>query len=202
MNTVFKGDVIATLTIIVGVGGSGKTNLAQKLSRERSEPYFADATLVNNENLKQRAGYGKLTEVVAILLGQNKSCIIDESFLTNKAFRDDFIKFCSYYLPNVKQEWIFFQNERLKCINNLYYDAFEAPQEKRRNEDSRFKAVYGQIQEYEVPNPQNFPYKMLAPKPVHSCKNPKFHTEKEAINWLKRKVDSGGPESSATRCWI
>ncbi len=83
---------MAKLTVIVGVGGSGKTYFARQQSRERTEPYFSDVTLVNIKDRRQRAGYGKITEVVARLLGRDESCIIDESYLTNTGFRDDFVQ--------------------------------------------------------------------------------------------------------------
>ena len=166
------------LTIIVGMGGSGKSRLCNEIA-ERSTPrpvVFSDATLTNTD--ERRAGHGCLGEMVARLLGRSEDCVMDESHLIVPCFREHFRNFCGTFLPQVELDWIFFEADVLACINNTYADA----QKNGRRELSRYKALDNQRKVYDVPNEQDWPGRTV--RPVYKCNNPEFSTEAEAVCWL------------------
>ncbi len=171
------------LTIVVGVGGSGKSTLCEQLKEEsQSETFvFKDATLTKSDS--RRAGHECLGEIVARLLGCGQDCLIDEPHLANPDFREEFKSFCDKFLPDVEQEWIFFEKDALNCINNLYYDAVN----KNRIESERFKAVKNQLEVYSVPSPAG--YSGFKVQPVYKQDNPRFSDLAEALHWLNSKID-------------
>jgi hypothetical protein len=114
---------VARLTIIVGMGGSGKTRLCNKLAMEGNTKAFPDATLpAKDGDHLRRAGHDRLGELVARLLGSQEECVMDEAHLVNADFRNRFKDFCDRFLIGVKQEWIFFEHNVVACINNIYHD--------------------------------------------------------------------------------
>lgn len=171
------------LTIIVGMGGSGKSELCKKIA-ESSMPrpvIFSDATLTYTD--ERRAGHGCLGEMVARLLGQSEDCVMDESHLIDPCFRGHFRNFCGEFLPQVELHWIFFEADVLACINNTYADA----QLNVRRELSRYKALDNQRKVYVVPNEQEWPGRKV--HPVYKCNKPAFSTEPEAICWLHSEIE-------------
>ena len=174
---------MAKLTIIVGIGGSGKTHLCADLAKGGNARPFYDATLAGDDN--KRAGFNCLGEMVARLLGTREDCVMDESHLTVPSFREKFKRFCDQFLIGVEQEWIFFERDVVSCINNVHHDY----QIKGRQELSRLKAVRGQSRDYEVPPPGAYPGHQL-PRPVYRRPSPIFddHQEAEAFAWLESEI--------------
>ena len=172
------------LTIIVGMGGSGKTTHCEKLGKERNCPYFSDATLADGN--ERRAGHRSLGEIVARLLSGERECVMDEAHLTDSEFRKSFERFLREFLPGVEQEWIFIAKDTLACINNIYLDL----QKGKRNDDRcRLQSVRNQIRNYTAPKPGDYPgYQQL--HPVHSRPGGKFTSEREALAWLDDKIAS------------
>ena len=139
---------MATLTIIVGMAGSGKSSLCDEIARQSDGPVhiFKDATLTHDD--KRRAGHGCLGEMVARLLGCSENCVMDEGHLTDPKFRRLFKEFCDKFLVGVSQEWIFFNADVLACINNVFHDA----ETNGRKELSRYTALNNQMAVYEPPS--------------------------------------------------
>lgn len=169
---------MSTLTIVVGMAGSGKSTFCKSVAHQTGAKLFEDATLTSND--ERRAGLNCLGEIVARLVGRNEDCIIDESHLTVPSFRNLFKDFCDSFLPNVNQKWIFFEKDVRACINNVYEDA-----QNGRDDPSRFKALNNQRVAYQIPEPHAFPGFQV--QPVTST-NDRFGTETEAIVWLESKV--------------
>ncbi len=163
------------------MGGSGKSHLCHQIaSRGDNIAAFHDATLTSTD--PKRAGYGCLGEMVARLLSRSEDCVMDESHLTVYAFREKFREFCDEFLRGVEQEWIFFQNDVIGCINNLYCDF-----QNGRKELSRLEAVLGQSKVYVLPEPHTFPgYE--APRPVFKQQEPRFTSKEESLEWLQSNI--------------
>jgi len=169
------------LSIIVGMGGSGKTRLCNDIA-DQSTPraaIFEDATLTNND--QRRAGHQCLGEMVARLLGRSEDCVMNESHLTVHSFRENFRDFCNTFLPSIQTRWIFFQADVLACINNVYHDA-----QNGRCELSRFQAIHNQLNIYTLPNETEWPNRTV--RPVHQGDNPKFDNEAKAVAWLHSEI--------------
>lgn len=176
---------MARLTIIVGVAGSGKSSLRREIARERRIKGFGDATLTNHDD-RRRAGRGCLGELVARLLGRGEDCVMDESHLTMDHFRGLFKGFCDEFLPNVEQEWIFFENDALACINNVYHDMYV--EVKDRDWLGRLKALRNQSKAYEVPPAGAYPG-YQAPIRVYQQASPRFADKEEAQRWLHDEIE-------------
>jgi hypothetical protein len=178
-----EGKAVAKLTIIVGMGGSGKSFLCEEIAKNSNAKAFKDATLTNND--RRRAGYDCLGEMVARLLGLDEDCVMDESHLTVPTFRDTFRDFCDEFLNGVEQEWIFFEHNVVACINNIFHDV----QVNGRNELNRLKALEGQRKVYVVPPVGDFPGHRQ-PRSVYRQELPKFNNsqEAEAIDWLRGEI--------------
>ncbi len=174
---------MVTLTIIVGMGGSGKSYFGKDLAkRERIKHFFEDFTVPSPDC--RRAGFKGLGETVFRLL-QGDDCIVDESHLTVTEFREDFRAFLREFLPNVEQRWIFFENDPLSCINNAYKDYLNA--ESKRDHIGRLKALNNQRQCYKVPDPTG--YQGFQRKDVYDG-NPHFADESAAISWLQQTLNA------------
>ena len=172
---------MAKLTIIVGMGGSGKPLLCSEITDASKACKFTDATLTNND--RRRAGYDCLGEMIARLLGRGQDCVMDESHLTVPTFRDTFRNFCDEFLKGVEQEWIFFERNVVACVNNVFHDW-----QNKRTEPSRLEALENQIKVYQVPRAGEFPgYQQ--PRPVYRQQSPKFKTSEEgqALIWLRAR---------------
>lgn len=182
---------MAKLTIIVGIAGSGKSALRKEIAGNRNIKGFGDGTLVKCE--PRRAGFDCLGEMVARLLGRQEDCVMDESHLTMRHFRDLFKEFCDQYLPGVQQEWIFFERNVIACINNIYHDMYVRVKE--RDLLSRLKALkcQGKPKAYEVPAAGEYPGHQ-APHPVYRQESPKFTDEQEAMHWLQGEITRLGEE--------
>lgn len=170
------------LTIVVGMAGSGKTYLCNQIAH-KSNPkakVFADATLTNTD--ERRAGHDCLGEIVARLIGRGQNCVIDEPHLVVSTFRESFKQFCDEFLPQVPQEWIFFQPDVLACINNVYNDA----KQNGRDELSRYEALNNQRKVYVLPDVNNWPGGSA--ESVNQYSKPHFRTVEEAVNWLESKI--------------
>lgn len=178
---------MAKLTIIVGIGGSGKTSLCKEIANQSPTPtyVFPDATLVQN-NDERRAGHGALGEMVARLLGRGEDCLMDESHLVHPGFRNSFKRFCDTLLVGVDQNWIFFEADGLACINNVYYDYTFG--NRKRDHLSRFRAVDDQRQKYTVPDETDFPGRIV--HKVYQGEAPRFKAseESQAIKWLQSEI--------------
>lgn len=172
---------MAKLTIIVGMGGSGKSHLCAEIAKNSNAKAFEDATLTKDDF--RRAGRDCLGEMVARLLGRQEDCVMDESHLTVTGFRNKFKSFCDEFLNGVEQEWIFFEHNVVACINNVFYDS-----QKKGREPSRLKALKGQIEHYkEVPLPGAFPgHREL--RPVYRQESPRFGQEADALSWLHGEI--------------
>ena len=169
---------MAKLTIVVGMGGSGKTYFCRKIAGRR--PFFESATLTKND--ERRAGHRCLGELVARLLGRDEDCVMEEPRLTEPKFRNTFKDFCDRFLGGVKQEWIFFERDVVGCINNVFEDARSA-----QPKPGRLPALCNQIGVYRVPDPHEFPG-YIEPHPVYRGHEPKFDDEDDALDWLRGKV--------------
>lgn len=173
---------MAKLTIIVGVGASGKSTLCRQLAEDTEALPFEDATLTKPDH--KRAGFECLGEIVARLMVEKRDCVMDESHLVDPKFRKIFKEFCDTFLKGVDQEWLFFKNNPLACINNLEHDADVGDREHL----SRFEAVKRQCKSYEVPPPAEWPgFKELETVCHHD--DPKFTTENAAYAWLDEQID-------------
>jgi hypothetical protein len=182
---IWIGGAVAKLTIIVGVGGSGKTTYCHELASERNATPFTDGTLAHSD--RRRAGFGCLGEMVARLLRNKEDCVMDESHLTHTAFRETFKKFCDEFLAGVEQEWIFYENDVLACINNVYYDYHV----NGRTGVSRLKAVENQGSVYVVPPAGTYPGHHQA-RPVYRQPSPQFDDKQEALAWLQGEIARQG----------
>ncbi|MBX3451558.1 MAG: hypothetical protein KF777_18500 [Planctomycetaceae bacterium] len=169
------------MTIIVGVAGSGKSHFCKRYAREHKAKAFLDGTLANKE--EKRAGFDCLGEIVARLLGQNEDCVMDESHLCMEDFRNLFKEFCDEFLPEVEQEWIFFEKNTLACINNICHDYG-----KGRTSLSRLRALRGQSNDYTVPPRGEFPGS-AQPVAVFDGYPPSFSGEEDAIQWVQETID-------------
>ena len=178
---------MAKLTIIVGPGGSGKSTYGRMLNQKDGVFFSEDATLVSMADNGQRAGFGKITEAVARMLGNGEDCIIEESHLLDPVFRNLFVKFCDERLPGVDRHWVFFEHSPLGCINNVYHDAYSEQERVERNHDSRFEAVLNQIKNYQVPEPAELAGDAMEIQPV-SCTTKHFSRLNEAKTWLENEV--------------
>ncbi|WP_435005208.1 AAA family ATPase [Tundrisphaera lichenicola] len=174
---------MAKLIIIVGVGGSGKTTYGKSLAEERYATAFIDGTLAEGD--ARRAGFRCLGEMVARLLGRGEDCVMDESHLTHPGFRETFKDFCDQFLAGVDQEWIFFENDILACINNVYFDQNKA---KPRIGLPRLKAVQDQGRHYEVPPPGIYPGHHQA-RSVYQQPSPQFNDILKAQTWLQAEIE-------------
>lgn len=171
---------MARLTIIVGMGGSGKSKLCLEIAKKSNAIAFKDATLTFNDH--RRAGHECLGELVARLLGSQQNCVMDEPHLVNSDFRCEFRDFCERFLDVVEQEWIFFESDVVSCIDNVYDDWEKG----RRTDIGRFKSLANQIEVYKVPPPDTFPGHQN-PRKVYRRPRPKFKDDEveTAISWLK-----------------
>jgi len=172
---------MAKLTIIVGMGGSGKSHLCDEITSSQNAFSFKDATLTNCD--RRRAGYDCLGEIVARLLLRNENCVMDEAHLTNEDFRRTFKSFCGEFLKGVEQEWVFFENDALGCINTVYSEVTT----KSRVECSRFESLANQIPNYKVPEPGSYPG-YAKPRPVFQQSSPHFHREADVLEWLHSEI--------------
>jgi hypothetical protein len=173
---------VARITIIVGMGGSGKSMLCDEIAAKSNATAFKDATLIEEGDHHRRAGYDRLAEVVARLLGPNKQdCIMDEAHLVNANFRSEFRNFCNTFLDDVKQEWIFFEHNVVACINNIVHD-WETG---RKRDVRRLQSFANQITEYKVPLAGDYPG-YLKPQPAYRQESPRFKDweEEAALSWL------------------
>lgn len=168
---------MAKLTIIVGMAGSGKSHFCEKYAKEHNAKAFLDGTLANKD--EKRAGFDCLGEIVARLLGRNEDCVMDESHLCMKSFRGKFKAFCDEFLPEVEQEWIFFEKNTLASINNIFHDF-----QKGRTSSSRLEAILGQSNGYTVPAREEYPG-TRQPEPAYQRPSPRFTNEEEAVRWVK-----------------
>lgn len=142
-----------------------------------------------NHDDRKRAGYDCLGEIVARLIGRGEDCVMDESHLTDPSFRGAFKGFCDEFLPGVEQEWIFFEEDVVACINNVYAD-HQGP---RKGGATRLSALMGQIGAYVVPTPGSFPGHE-GPRLVYRRESPKFGEgqEAEALAWLHGEIARPG----------
>jgi hypothetical protein len=174
---------MAKLTIIVGIAGSGKTTLCREIARVSGINAFEDATLTDNNDHK-RAGFDCLGEIVARLLGRNENCVMEEGHLCSPGFRENFISFCNKFLKNVELEWIFYENDLLACINNVYHDWMK----KNRKDVGRLRALINQNRVYMPPSETECPGRQIRKV---ECDNPrKFDNETDAVLWLLSSIAS------------
>lgn len=182
---------MAKLTIIVGMAGSGKSHFCEEYAKQHSAKAFFDGTLANKD--EKRAGFNCLGEIVACLLGRNEDCVMDESHLCMKPFRDNFKAFCDEFLPEIEQEWIFFEKNTLASINNIFHDFQEG-----RQSPSRLEALLGQNNGYTVPARDEFPGER-EPVPAYQRPSPRFTDEGEALKWVQdtfQKLMAVGKQSN------
>ncbi|WP_125199130.1 hypothetical protein [Guyparkeria sp. SCN-R1] len=177
---------MAKLTIIVGVGASGKSTLRKQICEKTGARGFEDGTAVPRGNDRRRAGHRALPELVARLLGPSaQDCVLDESHLVHERFRKEFQRFCDKHLPGVEQEWIFFNNDLAACASNAYFDAMNHG----RKDASRFRSILGQSKKYVVPEVGSYPGhdQVLS---VYQQEKPQFRTgeEEKARKWLKAAI--------------
>lgn len=172
---------MAKLTIIVGMGGSGKSHLCQEIATSQNAHAFDDATLVVDDDT--RAGFKCLGEIVARLLS-NHDCVMDEPHLTNEEFRAKFKSFCDEFLAGVEQEWIFFDYDPLACINNVFEDIRNGV---KCEKIGRLESIVNQIVEYKVPAAGDYPgYE--SPRPVIKPPNQRFYFMEDALMWLHEEI--------------
>ena len=169
------------LTIIVGVGGSGKTHFGRKLAETEDVQYFFDDFTVPHPD-RRRAGFKGLGETI-FRLQQGVDCIVDESHLTVTGFREDFREFLNQFLPDVEQRWIFFERNVLASINNAY-DAYH---NQNRRDLGRLKAIYGQLIAYTVPPFHGYPGYQI--EKCYKGGVQHFIDEPIAHDWLERAKD-------------
>ena len=184
------------LTIIVGMAGSGKSHLLSEISKSGGVPMencFPDATLAQ-EN-KHRAGFKRLPEIVARLLGNNEDCVMDEAHLADPEFQRYFRGFMDEFLRDVDQHWIFFKHDVVACINNLYRDAERGV----HTGYDRFKALDNQRKVYRVPGKAEWSGESgvttIEFLPVHNSVNSRFAQadKTDAIDWLQSEIKRLSP---------
>ncbi len=92
------------ILMIVGLPGSGKTTLAKKINGDNGNKYHIIDDPKNFE-----------TDVMPYL---DRDVIITDPYLCFKNFRVAAIKRIESINPNIKIDWLFFENDPEKCLEN------------------------------------------------------------------------------------
>lgn len=90
--------------MIVGLPGSGKTTLAKKINGDNGNKYHIIDDPKNFE-----------TDVMPYL---DRDVIITDPYLCFKNFRVAAIKRIESINPDIKIDWLFFENDPEKCLEN------------------------------------------------------------------------------------
>lgn len=95
---------MSNILMIVGLPGSGKTTLAKQINADNGGKYYLIDDPKNFE-----------TDVMPFL---DRDVIITDPYLCFKNFRVAAIKRIESVKPGVKIDWIFFENNPEKCLDN------------------------------------------------------------------------------------
>lgn len=134
----------ATLTVIVGLPGSGKSTLMEEL-RDSHPGRPGDDFMIGvqgpdeEKSISDSPRYHELIED----LRESKSCAISDIIFCRKAFRQAIARTVRETLPEISLRWIFFENDPAQCLENI----------RRRGKDaSREEEYLNKLSpEYEVP---------------------------------------------------
>lgn len=94
---------MANVTFLLGLAGSGKTPYAEKLKAETGAEYF-EGTEKSPENILRKR---KMLE----RLVSGGDCIVEEIAYCLPSFRESIVAELCSRVPNVKIEWICFEND-------------------------------------------------------------------------------------------
>jgi len=163
------------LTIIVGMPGSGKTTLGRELAHP--EHQFSDVT---SRGKKKDFGPGGMGELIA-RLARGEDCVADSAEFTVPKYRDTFRSFLNEFLPEVKLEWIFFENDRVACLNNLIRDLNST-----RHRPERLNFLKIETNSYRLPDAE---WGDFIVRPVYAGDSQMFSDEKSAFRFLDQKIN-------------
>jgi hypothetical protein len=99
--------MVKTVIFIVGLPGSGKTELGTKLIEEKEDSVFFDEVLENKEN-----------EAITKACQEYNTVIISSPYLCLAEIRDEAVKFVKDINSKVKIKWHFFDYDVMSCITN------------------------------------------------------------------------------------
>jgi dephospho-CoA kinase len=122
---------MVTLTLVVGLPGSGKSHHSDDLARSRGIPVFHDV-LARHLIPSERRGFCALLET--LLAGTD--CVANEICLVHEDKRAT-LKHMLHVLfeDTVQNEWVFSENDPEQCIKNVDADT------EKTDTDGRISAI-------------------------------------------------------------
>lgn len=109
---------MATVTVIAGLPGSGKTHLLEELKEGLSGIAVSDymkESKSHSKNLKDSQHH----DALMASLKAGKDCIIADVVFVKKKKRDEFISLLKAESPDSSVKWICFANDWIQCLKNV-----------------------------------------------------------------------------------
>lgn len=136
---------MASLTVVVGFPGSGKSHHVEVLRQQTNARIFGDfcARFLDQEQRFAGSDFG----AVVTALKKEESCIIDDVSLCNERLRLRFAQWLNETFPEIQVSWVYFEADSVKCLINICGDYLHKD---RGNIDERLRALFGEAERYHV----------------------------------------------------
>jgi predicted kinase len=133
---------MATLGVVMGLAGSGKTHHLPRFKREHDAKFMQDSFMKESHRhytpIPCSRHYGNL--IVALRSGHN--CLISDSVFCKQESREELVEVLQLHTPGTEIKWICFENNPTQCRKNVIASKREVERRLKHIDDYKDKYTY------------------------------------------------------------